>query len=45
MQLKANTLLSESSYKQPHTETQAYVGLLVSTNIIFSCTKLIVQNE
>jgi len=32
-------------YKQPHTGTQAYVGLLVSTNIMFSCTQLIAQDE
>jgi len=45
MQLKANTWSTESSYKQPHTGTQTYVGLLVSTYIMFSCTKLIVQDE
>src|SRR6218665_2484283 len=44
MQLKTNSS-SESSYKQPHTGTQTYVGLLVSNNIRLSCTKFIVQDE
>jgi len=38
MQLKEKTQSTESSCKQPHIGSQTYVGLLVSTNIMFSCT-------